>query len=288
MLRIWLTSALCLLTAGCATAPLNRANSLAAYDELRPSDGVLTKSVIRVDKDDVLNARTVRIRETQFSARADSEVTFSEDQRRLIGNAVDRALCFGLSERFEIVGPTDPADLTVHAVITHAASTDPAAAGASRVASVVRIVLAPGVPVPVPRLPIGLGSLSVEAEARDRRGRQKAAIVWGRGANSFTSSARVSPDGDAYDLSTAFGADFSKLLVTGSTPFGSSSSLPSMDSLHTMLGGAPKQAACETYGRAPGLAGMIGERLGAPPSWTDKGAAAPSPAEGRTTKLSAE
>jgi len=272
-------SATCLLIAGCATAPLNRANSLAEYDGLQPSDGVLTKSVIRVERDDVLGARTVRIRDTRFSAKAASEVAFSEDQRRLIGNAVDRALCFGLGERFEIVGPAEPADLTVHAVITHAAATDPAAAGASRAASVVRTVLAPGVPVPVPRLPIGLGSLSVEAEARDPRGKQKAAIVWGRGANSFTSAARVSPDGDAYDLSTAFGADFSRLLVTGKTPFGSSPSMPSMDRLHTMLGGPPKQVACEIYGRAPGLPGMIGERLGLPPSWTDKGAVPPSPAD---------
>lgn len=270
-------SALSLLTAGCATAPLDRAGSLASYDNLKTSDGVLTKSVVHVDKDHVLAAKTVRIAETLFSAKAASGVSFSPEQRRLIGNAIDRALCFGLSERFQIVGPTDQADLLVHAVITHAAATDPTAAGASKVASVVPSILLPGVPVPVPRIPIGLGSLSVEAEARDRQGKQKAAMVWGRGANSFTSAARVSPDGDAYDLAAAFGGDFSKLLVTGSTPFGASPSLPSMDSLNTALGGAPKQAACEAFGRAPGVAGMIGERIGLPPGWTDKGAVPQSP-----------
>lgn len=67
-------------------------------------------------------------------------------------------------------------------------------------------ILLPSVLVPVPRIPIGLGSLSVEAEARDPRGNQNAAMVWGRGADSFTSAARVSSDGDAYDLATEFGA----------------------------------------------------------------------------------
>ncbi|WP_271545777.1 DUF3313 domain-containing protein [Bradyrhizobium sp. CCBAU 45321] len=250
---------------------------MTSYDGLAPSDGILTKSIVRVDKEDVLGAKSVRLVETRFSTKAAAEVSFSPEQRKIIGNAIDRALCFGLSERFDIVGPADQADLTVQAVVTHAAATDPAAAGASGVARVAKSVLLPGVPVPVPRIPLGLGSLSVEGEARDRRGKQKAAMVWGRGANSFTSSPRVSPDGDAYDLSTAFAADFSKLLVTGSTPFGAAPSLPSLDSLHVLLGGAPKQSACEAFGRAPGIAGFIGQGLGAPPSWTDKGAAPPSP-----------
>ncbi|MHC2606892.1 DUF3313 domain-containing protein [Bradyrhizobium liaoningense] len=276
MQRFLLIATLCLLTAGCATAPLNRAGSLASYDDLKPSDGVLTKSIVRVDKEDVLGAKTVRLVETRFSSKAAAEVSFSPDQRRIIGNAIDRALCFGLSDRFQIVGPADQADLTVQAVITHAAATDSAAAGASGVARVAKAVLLPGVPVPVPRIPLGLGSLSVEGETRDRRGKQKAAMVWGRGANSFKSSPRVSPDGDAYDLSTAFAADFSRLLVTGSTPFGTLPALPSLESLHTSLGGAPKQSACEVFGRAPGLAGFIGQGLGAPPSWTDQGAVSPS------------
>ncbi|MDU3132949.1 MAG: DUF3313 domain-containing protein, partial [Bradyrhizobium sp.] len=38
------------------------------------------------------------------------------------------------------------------------------------------------------------------------------------------------------------------------------------------LGGAPKYAACEQYGRFPGLKGFVGAGLGLPPDWTDKGA----------------
>ena len=150
------------------------------------------------------------------------------------------------------------ADLSVRAVITHMAPTDATAAGVSKVASVVPSIVAPGVPIPVPRLPIGLVFPRVEAEARDPNGHQKAAMIWSRGANSFTSPPRVSSDGDAYDLASAFGDDFGKLLVTAESPFGKVSAPPSIDSLKASLGGAPKEAVCEAFGRAPGLVGMIG------------------------------
>ncbi len=50
----------------------------------------------------------------------------------------------------------------------------------------------PGVPVPTPRIPIGLGSLSVEAEARGRDDRQVAAIS-GDAARTFCPARRGSP-----------------------------------------------------------------------------------------------
>jgi hypothetical protein len=37
------------------------------------------------------------------------------------------------------------------------------------------------------------------------------------------------------------------------------------------MGLAPKYAACENYGRAPGIAGLVGGKLGLPPEWTDDG-----------------
>jgi len=259
-----------LMTSGCATAPLERSGSLVSYDNLTPSDGLLTKSQVRISKADVLAAKTARIEPTAFTAAAASQ-PFSDKQRGLIKNAVNRAMCFTLSERFRIVAPTEAADLNVRAVVTHIAPTDATAAGVSKVASVVPSVVAPGVPIPVPRLPIGLGSLSVEAEARDRSGSQKAAMIWARGANSFTSPPRVSTDADAYDLAGAFGDDFGKFLVTAESPFGKVSEPPSIDRLKAALGGAPKEAVCEAFGRAPGLPGLIGERIGLPPDWTDQG-----------------
>jgi hypothetical protein len=271
-LKFWPAIALLTLWAsGCATAPLDRAGSLRSYENLKPSDGLLTRTLLNVHKDDVLAAKTVAIVPTTFSSA--TPTPFTEEQRSLVTNAVDRALCAGLSERFEVVDPAQPADLTVHAIVTHVNPTDPIAVGFSKGASVAKSVLLPGVPVPVPRIPIGLGSLSLEAEARDLQGDQKAAMIWGRGANAFMGSGRVAPEADAYTLAADFSGDFSTLLVKGATPFGAPPSLPSAHRVKALLGGSPKYPACEAFGRAPGLVGMMGDSLGLPPKWTDKGAA---------------
>ena len=270
VLAVGLVFAIASLLSGCANAPLTKGGSLSSYDNMTPSDGMLAKSLVRVSKDDVLAARTVRIVPTAFSQAASP--TLSQGQRMLVANAVDRALCVGLSERFRVVGSDQPADLTTRVVVTQAAPTDEVAAGASKVVSIVPAAL--GVPAPVPRLPIGLGSLTLEAEAQDRAGRQQAAMIWARGANSFTSSPMVSTAGDAYDLASSFAGDFSQLLVTGVSPFGKAPSLPSLDKIESSLGGKPKYDACEAFGRGPGLVGMVAGGLGLPPEWSDKGAPA--------------
>jgi Protein of unknown function (DUF3313) len=74
-----------------------------------------------------------------------------------------------------MVGADQPADLTTHVLVTHAGPTDEVAAGASKVVSIVPAVL--DVPAPVPLLPIGLGSLTLEAEAQDPTGKQQAAMI---------------------------------------------------------------------------------------------------------------
>jgi hypothetical protein len=225
-----------------------------------------------VSKDEVLAAKTIRIIPTVFSGPA-AGVPFTPAQRDLVANAVDRTLCAGLSERFVVVAESEPADLTVRAVVTHVTPTDPVAVGLSKGASVAKAALLPGVPAPVPRIPIGLGSLSLEAEAHDPMGNQKAAMIWGRGANAFLGSGRVAQEGDAYGLAAEFGDDFSGLLVRGTTPYGNLPAPPSVERLSALLGGAPKYLACEAFGRSPGLVGIIGDGIGLPPDWTDKGAA---------------
>jgi hypothetical protein len=135
--------------AGCATAPMTQSGALASYQTLSESNGVLAKSVLNVDKDAVLAASTIRIMPTSFSGQANE--VLSDEQRRLVANAVDRALCLNLSERFTVVAPYEKADLTTRTFITQATATDPVAAGASKVVSAVPGAL--GVPVPVPRLP---------------------------------------------------------------------------------------------------------------------------------------
>jgi hypothetical protein len=255
---------------GCATAPLEQAGSLRSYDRMSDANGLVTRSKIRVNKKDVLTAKTIRIASTVFPARAD--VPLNEKERRLVANAISRELCLRLSERFRIVAADDDADLTVQATVTHAAPTSPTAAGASKALAIAKTVALPGVPVPVPRLPVGLGSLSVEAEAHDFAGFEKAAMVWARGANSITNSPRVANEGDAYDLAADFGTDFAKLVATGESPFGGVPALPPMDSIRVRLGGAPKYVACEAFGRFPGVTGLAGQGLGLPPGWTDSGA----------------
>ncbi|MET4386503.1 hypothetical protein ABIB73_002248 [Bradyrhizobium sp. F1.4.3] len=264
---------------GCATAPLERGGSLRSYDRMSDANGLVTRSQIRVSKKDVLAAKTIRIASTVFPARTD--VALNEKERRLVANAISRELCLSLSERFRIVAADEDADLTVQATVTHAAPTSPTASGASKALSIAKTVALPAVPVPVPRLPVGLGSLSVEAEAHDFAGFQKAAMVWARGANSITNSPRVANEGDAYDLAADFGADFAKLVSTGESPFGGVPALPPIDSISVRLGGAPKYVACEAFGRFPGLTGLAGQGLGLPPGWTDSGAKdspAPPPA----------
>lgn len=280
-MRVRWAALMCVTLAGggCATAPLERGGTLRSYDRMSDANGLITKSQIRVNKKDVLAAKTVRIASTVFPARSD--VPLNEKERRLVANAISRELCLRLSERFRIVSTDDDADLTVQATVTHATPTSPTASGASKALSIAKTVALPAVPVPVPRLPVGLGSLSVEAEARDFAGFQKAAMVWGRSANSFSNSPRVANEGDAYDLAADFGADFAKLVVTGESPFGGVPALPPIESIPVRFGGAPKYVACEAFGRFPGITGFAGQGLGLPPAWTDSGAKdnpAPAPA----------
>jgi hypothetical protein len=260
---------LALSLTGCANAPLSTSGSLASYDGLIPAEGIVTHSKLRVEKTDVLGAKSIAIAPTSFSSAA-LKAKLTEKQRRVIANAIDRAVCIGLSDRFVVVPIGQAADLTVHATITDVTITDPTVAGASKVASIVPMFVSGGQPIMVPRIPLGMGSLSVEAEARDPRGRQEAAFVWARGADMLTSTPRVSESGDAYDLASEFGADFSKLLITGDNPFDKKVSLPSMQRVQSSLGGKPKFAACDAFGRTGVPAFLGGKVLGTPPEWVDE------------------
>ncbi len=279
VIQVVVVMAMSVLVSGCATATLDEGGSLASYEGLQPSDGMLTKSKLHVHEEGLLAARSVRIVPTTLTAKAQRE-GITDEQRKLITNAVDRSLCAGLSERFTVVATGD-ADITVHSTITQMTPTNQAAVAATKGASIAKMVLLPGVPVPTPRIPVGLGSLSVEAEAKAHDGRQEAAIIWGRGANALSGSARISSSGDAYELASAFGDDFSKLLVTGKSPFGTLPTAPSMDRIQSLAGGKPKYAACEMFGRETGLIGIVGGAVGTPPEWNDKGPAEVSPPPGQ-------
>lgn len=255
------------LLVGCQELPIAGAGSLQTYDALAASDGLVTKSRVYVDKPALAGARRLFIVPTNFSAPAAQTVASAGD-RRLIANAIDRALCANLSEKFEIVGAREQADLTVRAAISHIALTDEVAAGVSKGLSVAGTALGGGL---VPRLPYGLGSLSVEAEALDTRGRQRAAMVWARGAGLLGSEAAVSDISDAYQVAGKFGEDFGQMLVTGESPFGHLPGLMSSERINLALGLPPSHSACAAYGRGPGVAGALGSAMGLPPDVTDRG-----------------
>lgn len=258
------------LLPGCASAPLVQGGGLSSYERLTPSDGKITKSRLHVRKEQVMAAKTINIAPTLFPPAA--APTLSNKQRALVANAVDRALCVSLSDRFNVVRADAPADLSVRATITKATPTDEVAAGVSVAASIGSKFIDMGVPVPIPRIPIGLGNLSIEAEAIDPSGQQQAAMLWGRGATAFFSSPKVSKASDAYDLAAAFGEDFAELLVKGESPFESIGiNIPSWQKINSNIGLAPKYAACENFGRSPGLVGFAGGKIGLPPEWTDDG-----------------
>ncbi|WP_321384258.1 DUF3313 domain-containing protein [Rhizobium sp.] len=250
---------------GCSSVPLKESGSLSSYNRLGPAEGNLSKSRTFADTPELLSAKSVAILPTKISPTAAAKIK-KPGEDKLVSNALDRALCVGLSDKYRVVGPGEPADLTVRAMITDIVPTGKVAAGISKVTSLGTSAV---LPVGVPRLPIGLGGLAVEAEAVDATGVQHAAIVWSRGANSITNGARVSEVGDAYGLAGTFANDFSKMLVKGKKTSGVSLNLPSGQKLKSQFGGAPKYAACDAFGRAPGVGGFVAGAVGAPPSWTD-------------------
>ncbi len=266
----------------CATVPLQQTGSLSSYERLQPADSKFNgrKSLVHVDKDAVLAARTVLIVPTSYAAAAASS-KLSDRDRRLVANAVDRSVCIALSDRFDVVLPPQQADLAVHVTIANIVPTDETAAATTKVLDIGKDVLSntgvleTSVPIPSVRVPIGLGGIALEGEAVDPAGRQMAAMMWAKGASSFFGNeTRISPVGDAYELAVDFGDDFSELLVTGADPFKFKwPSLPYMHRLKSKFGAAPKEAACDEFGRT-GVTDMVAGRFGLPPEWTDDGAQA--------------
>lgn len=262
-----------MLLSGCATAELTESGRLSSYTKLVPSDGVLTQSKIYIDRTAIIAAHSVRLLPTIVDAHAQKS-GLTTQQLDLVSNAMDRSLCSNLSARFVVVSNDAPADLVVQAIITSLSPTDTTAAGLSAVAGVGGKVIsaASGMPLPIPRIPFGLGALTTEAEARDSTGQQRAAIIWARGADALTTDARVAEEGDAHTLAARFSEDFAKLLVTGTDPMSDPTPLlPTTQSIGEYFGGPAKYQACEQFGRNPGLGNTIGSKIGLPPSWTDTG-----------------
>ncbi|SIR12046.1 Protein of unknown function [Rhizobium sp. RU35A] len=173
----FLSIGMALAASGCSSVPLREAGSLSSYSRLGPEEGRVAKSRSFADRSALLSATTVSIQPARLGPAAAARVHDAE-QERLVSNALDRALCIGLSDRFRVVGPGERADLTVRSTITDIVPTGTWAAGVSKVATLGTSAV---LPVGLPRLPIGLGGLAVEAEAVDAGGAQRAAILWSHG-----------------------------------------------------------------------------------------------------------
>lgn len=276
--RKFLSRSLCLAfpltllaVTGCASVPMTEAGTLTSYANLGASEGRLGKKRLYVDGQYLAAVKTASIVPTTFVPTAASSVK-SQADRSLVSNALDRALCVALSDKYQMVPAGQPADMTIRSVVTDVVPTNKTMAGIATVVTVGGgFALPSDVPfVGVPRLPFGLGGLAVEAEAVDSGGVQRAAIVWARGANSIQDNPRVSEVGDAYGLASKFASDFSRMLITGKEPKMLDISLPSRHRVQSWLGGKPKYAACEAFGRAPGIVGAAAANYGLPPQWTEK------------------
>ena len=254
-----------LFLTACASVDTTPSAALTAAGsgEFTSSEGMRAKARFRVDAQAVRAARTLRIEPSRFDTGLALNIT--DRQREIVSQTLNQSLCRDLSRRFEIVAPGAPADLVVHAQITRVAATGAGAAAVSTIGGFAS-------PIPfMPRLPVGLGSLVVEGFARDRQDAAKAVLVWGRGADMFTTNARASSIGDAFTLARAFSKDFAKLLIRGGDPFKSASATPQRPRRK------PAPTECAAWGAGPGAAGFISGQLGLPPEMTAPKSAVSAP-----------
>ena len=252
--------------AACQSAEVIETGSLSSYKDFVASNGMVTKTKYRVDAAATKKVKTVHVIPTTFAASADLD-KLGDPQKRLVATAIDRSLCEALSAQFDVVPISKPADMAVRSVISKVKSTNAVVAGVSTVTSAVS-------PVPVPRIPIGLGSLAVEAEAFDATGKQIAGLTWARGANILTNGSRASTAADAFELAGDFSGDFSALLEKSGDPMKSDFELPSMKNVKNSVAyavtGKPSDPDCAVFGKGSGLGGIASGALGLPPEWSEK------------------
>ncbi|WP_457584011.1 DUF3313 domain-containing protein [Ensifer canadensis] len=252
--------------AACQSASLSETGSLSSYKDFVASDGMVTKTKYRVDSNATKTVKTVHLIPTTFASNADVG-TLGEPQKKLVATGIDRSLCEALSAHFDVVPVSKPADMAVRSVVSKVKATNAVVAGVSTVTTAVS-------PVPVPRIPIGLGSLAVEAEAFDAKGKQIAGLTWARGANILTNGSRASTAADAFELAGDFSDDFSALLAKSNDPMKTGFELPSMknvsNSVSYAVTGKSTDPDCAVFGRGSGVTGIVGGALGLPPEWTEK------------------
>lgn len=204
--KTWAGLALCIAAAGCTTAPSTQSGFLSAYDHLTPQESL--RAEVKTWRDEAALAGRAKafIEPTVLKPAALANLT--PEQAEIVRREVDQQLCLELSERFEIVDAPDA--MKVRAAITDIAATNVAASLISAAAS--RTIPGPA----TVRVPLGLGGLSMEAEAIDRTtGVQLAAITWARRAQVVMDKGSLSPAGDAHQMAEPFGDAVGALVYAG-------------------------------------------------------------------------
>lgn len=174
-----------------ASSPITRGGA-----ELGPAKGILAKHRSFVEAEKIAKVRQVWFAPVVFGPDAAS----SPEALATVANAAARAVCIEIEDRFEIVDAPGPDVLEIRLQLTQVRENNTAAAAAAML-------------LPV-RAPIGLGSLTAEAEAVFA-GQDKpvAAMIWARRADPVFTGARPSKIGDAYELAQEFGGGFGELLA---------------------------------------------------------------------------
>ena len=190
--------ALLLGLAACATAPNRPSGQLSSYEGMTRDDGLRTTLSARPIAATAGAIRTVAIEPPRLLQNRKT-AWLSGEERTVLLREVEAQLCFELTERFELASDPSQADARVRTLVTRVKPTGGAGSAVSAAAG----FFIPG-PIGL-RMPGALGGLSAESEMLDRSGRQVAAVVWGRNANTVgTDNPSLSRIGDALQFVEPF------------------------------------------------------------------------------------
>lgn len=204
--RHWLAAIAILNLGACASAPAPRATVFAPEHPLHSASKARQRKVEHyVDAQALHPIPRIALPDVRVAANAHDEAITSQ-QAELVANHAARSVCLGLAPYAVLHHTPGPGVLDVQLVVT---AIEPSSGFASGTSAVIGAVA----PVPLPRVPAGLGSLAMEAELREPQLGQLALMRWARGANAITQDPKISSIGDAWQLAQRFGRDFTRTLL---------------------------------------------------------------------------
>lgn len=206
--------------AACSTAQPTQSGFLSDYSQLEARTDTVRAKVAQYRNETAL-ADIERVHIEPAVLEAAGETAFTETERTLILNEVNRQICYEISRRFTVSSATDTDAARLRVAATRVLPTNTAGSVASAVVD--RFI--PG-PIGL-RVPGSTGGLAAEAELVSASGEQVAAIVWARDAQVVgTDNPSLSRVGDAHRLA----APFADLVAAAMTPQGRDTrSVPSPD-----------------------------------------------------------